>query len=431
MQQSDCGRVLRCSSGVCRRIAFGVSREVRLGSRCKASRPASPASLRLQRAFPAPQLGGRQAGRAAPSASLFQEVGAPAARGVSLKLTEPPSQTSMAAVVSRVDSPGTDVFVTRHGSFIVRSDLGCFLHVPDFCSGQDIKVQDLHPACRGGDHYVADPTSSTICILRGDTFCKVLNLSSEQPTNALPLHPSCQGGDHYASCEGLFFIFFLSRGQVLSVADLATGAAAKEVHLESPLLRGLYYYGTDATHLACFRVDEDNNLRGHRFAIAGHEEVFSLHPDVASFLPGGLALIHGPAFGVWECLKLISNATDLPLPSSHEITRKVGYSKVAFSQKFSTSESLDSESLVIALLQSQFSLPTIYGGMGLRTEQEEWEEVAEEGEPLRVILQPRQKLYWWQYRLGLGKEPILFCRSLKVTRSPTPPTHIPLPSADS
>lgn len=337
----------------------------------------------------------------------------------------------MAAVVSRADSPGTDVFVTHHGSFIVRSDLGCFLQVLDFCSGQDIKVQDLHPACRGGDHYVADPTSSTICILRGDTFHKVLDLSSELPTNALPLHPSCQGGDHYASCKGRFFIFFLSRGQVLSVADLATGGDAKEVNLEPFLLRGLYFYGTDATHLACFRVDEDNTLRGHSFAMDGHKEDFSVHPDVACFLPGGLALIHGPAFGVWECLKLISNATDLPLPSSHEITRKVGCSKMAFSQKFSVSGSLDSKSLVVALLQSQFSLPAAYGGVGLRTEQEEWEEVAEEGEPLRVILQPRQKLYWWQYRLGLGKEPILFCRALKVTRSPAPPSHIPLPPSDS
>ncbi|KAJ6651800.1 hypothetical protein lerEdw1_016477 [Lerista edwardsae] len=336
----------------------------------------------------------------------------------------------MAAIASREDSPGTDVFVTRHGSFIVRSDLGCFLQVLDFCSGQDLRVQELHPACRGGDHYVADPTSSTICILRGDSFCKVLDLSSELPTDALPLHPSCRGGDHYASCEGRFFIFFLARGKVLSVADLATGAAAKEVHWEPPLLRGLYYYGTDATHLACFRVEE-KTLRGHRFAVAGHVEPFVVHPDVASFLPGGLALTHGPAFGAWECLKLISNATDLPMPSSHEITRQVGYSKLASSQRFSVSGSLDAESLAIALLQSQFALPAAYGGVGLRTEQEEWEEVAEEGEPLRVILQPRQKLYWWQYRLGLGKETLLFCRSLKVTRSPTPPTHIPLPPADS
>ncbi|XP_053119859.1 uncharacterized protein LOC128330685 [Hemicordylus capensis] len=336
----------------------------------------------------------------------------------------------MAALVPRTDSSGTDVFATRHGCFIVRSDLGCFLQALDFCSGQDITVWDLHPACRGGDHYVGDPTSSAIYLLRGDTFCKVLDLSSAPPGSALPLHPSCQGGDHYACCEGRFFIFFPSRGVVLSVADLATGAAAEEVRLEPALLQGMYYYGADATHLACFRVNEESRPCVHLFAPAGREEVFSLHPDVASFLPGGLALIHGPAFGVWECLKLISNATDLPMPSSHEIARKVGCSKVVFGQKVAASGSLDAKALAVALLQSQFSLPAAFGGLGLRTEQEEWEEVAEEGEALRVILQPRQKLYWWQYRLGLGNDPILFCRSLKVTRSPSPPTHVPLPLAD-
>ncbi|XP_054848319.1 uncharacterized protein LOC129338267 [Eublepharis macularius] len=337
----------------------------------------------------------------------------------------------MAAIASRTESPGTDVFASRHGAFIVRSDLGYFLQALDFSSGQDLKVWELHPACRGGDHYVGDPSSSAIYLLRGDTVFKVLDLSSEPPSGALPLHSSCRGGDHYAFCEGRFFIFFLARGVVLSVADLVTGSAAKESSLESTFIHGLYYYGSDATRLACFKMDAENGLRGHRLSTAGDEEVFSVHPDIVSFLPGGLAVTCGPAFGAWECLKLISNATDLPVPGSHEITRKVGYSKTVLGQKFSISGSLDSESLAVSLLQAQFSLPTAYGGMGLRTEQEEWEEVAEEGEPLRVILQPRQKLYWWQYRLGLGKEPTLFCRSLKVTRSPSPPTHIPLPLADS
>ncbi|KAF7234883.1 Phosphonates import ATP-binding protein PhnC 2 [Varanus komodoensis] len=338
---------------------------------------------------------------------------------------------SMAAIAPRTDSPGTDIFTTRHGSFIIRSDLGCFLQALDFCSGEALKVWDLHPACRGWDHYVGDPTSSVIYLLRGDSFCKVLDLNSEPPSSTFPLHPSCQGGDHYASCEGHFLIFFLERGVVLSVADLATGAMATEVCLEATLLDGLYYYGADAHHVACWRMDEENSLRGHLFTPAAeHAGSFSVHPDVIAFLPGGLSVIHGPAFGAWECLKLISNATDLPMPSTHEITRQVGCSKLAFSQKYDVSGSVDPESLAISLLQRQFCLPVAYGGLGLQTEQEEWESVAEEGEPLRVILQPRQKLYWWHYRLGLGKEPLLFCRSLKVTRSPSPPTHIPLPLAE-
>uniref|UniRef100_A0ACB8EWC5 Uncharacterized protein n=1 Tax=Sphaerodactylus townsendi TaxID=933632 RepID=A0ACB8EWC5_9SAUR len=341
------------------------------------------------------------------------------------------SENIMATIVSRTNSPGTDVFATRHGTFIVRSDLGCFLQTLDFCSDQDIKVWELHPACRGGDHYVGDPSSSAIYLLRGDTFFKVLDLTSEPSAGALPLHPTCQGGDHYAFCDGRFFVFFLTRNVVLSVADLVTGSSAKEAALEPEFKDGLYYYGSGSAHLTCLRMDAENGLRGHLFSTAGNKEVFSVRPDVVSFFPGGLAVVYGPAFGIWECLKLISNATDLPMPSSHDITRKVGYSKMASSQKFSVSGSLDSQSLAVSLLRSQFSLPAVYGGIGLQTEQEDWEDVAEEEEPLRVILQPRQKLYWWQYRLGLGQEPILFCRSLKVTRSPSPPTHIPLPLASS
>ncbi|XP_060112287.1 uncharacterized protein LOC132584429 [Heteronotia binoei] len=337
----------------------------------------------------------------------------------------------MATVASRTHSPGTDIFATRHGAFVVRSDLGCFLQTLDFRSGQDIKVWELHPACRGGDHYVGDPSGSAVYLLRGDAFFKVVDLSSEPPTSALPLHPNCQGGDHYAFCEDRFFVFFLTRSVVLSVADLATGSSAKEISLEPGFADGLYYYGSDAAHLACFRMDAENGLCGHLWSTAGRKEVFSVHPDVLSFLPGGLAVLYGPSFGVWECVKLMSNVTDLPMPSSQDITRKVGYSKSAFSPKFSISGSLDPESLTISLLQAQFLLPAAYGGIGLQTEQEEWEEVAEEEEPLRVILQSRQKLYWWQYCLGLGKEPVLFCRSLKVTRSSSPPTHVPLPLADS
>ncbi|XP_077171080.1 uncharacterized protein LOC143826253 [Paroedura picta] len=337
----------------------------------------------------------------------------------------------MATIASRAISPGTDIFTTRDGAFVVRSDLGCFLHTLDFCSAQDSKVWELHPACRGGDHYVGDPSSSAIYLLRGDTFLQVLDLSSAPPSGALPLHPSCQGGDHYTFCEGRFFVFFLSRGIVLSVADLATGSSAKEICLEPAFRDGLYYYGSGPSHLACVRMEAGRGLCCRVWPTAGHEEVFSIHPDVLAFLPGGLAVLHGPAFGVWECLKLLSNATDLPMRSSHDITRKVGFSKKAVGPNLSIAGSLNPESVAVSLLQSQFSLPAIYGGLGLRTEQEVWEEVDEEEEPLRVILQPRQKLYWWQYCLGLGQEPVLFCRSLKVTRSPSPPTHVPLPLADA
>uniref|UniRef100_A0A098LZ24 Uncharacterized protein n=1 Tax=Hypsiglena sp. JMG-2014 TaxID=1550645 RepID=A0A098LZ24_9SAUR len=338
----------------------------------------------------------------------------------------------MASIVPWTASPGSGVFVTRHGAFVVRSDLGYFLQTLDFSSGQDLKIQPLHPACRGKDHYVGDPSSLIVYLLHGDSFCQVSDLNSEPPSDVFPLHPSCRGADQYAFCEGCFFIFFLSRAVVLCVADLATGALIKEIHLEPTLLNGLFYYGSDSAHLACFRMDEEQRLCGTRFATrAGHkEESFAIHPDVVSFLPGGLSITHGAAFGQWQCLKLLSNPTDLPMPSSNEISRKVGYSKLELGLKAHVDKSVNPESLAMSLLQHHFALPTIYGGLGLQTEQEEWEEAAEEEEPLRVILQPRQKLYWWHYCLGLGKTPILYCRSLKITRNPSPPTNIPLPRTE-
>uniref|UniRef100_A0A8D0GVC7 Uncharacterized protein n=1 Tax=Sphenodon punctatus TaxID=8508 RepID=A0A8D0GVC7_SPHPU len=333
-------------------------------------------------------------------------------------------------IAPRKDFPGTDVFASRDGISIVRSDLGCFLRAPNLHSGQGLEVWPLHPACRGGDHYVGDPASSSVYILRGGTFCRAPELGAEPAPSSLPLHPSCQDGDHYSSNGSHFHVLFLARGVVLSVADLATGADAKEAPLEPASRHGLYYYTADSTHLAFLSMDGDHGLRGHLVSRAGSEETFPIHPDVAAFLPGGLALSHGAAFGAWECVKIISNELDVPLPGTHEITRKVGFAQKALPWKVPAGGSLEVGALTTALLQSQFSLPSAYGGLGLRTEQEEWEEAAEEGEPLRVILQPRQKLYWWQYCLGLGTDPLLFCRSLKVTRSPVPPANVPLPTAD-
>uniref|UniRef100_A0A8C8S5W6 Uncharacterized protein n=1 Tax=Pelusios castaneus TaxID=367368 RepID=A0A8C8S5W6_9SAUR len=334
----------------------------------------------------------------------------------------------MARIAPRARSPGTDVFATHHGFFVVRSDAGCFLQAPSCHTPEAVEIRSLHPTCRGGEHYVGDTTSSAIYILRGDAFHRTLDLSVAPSPDALPLHPTCHGGDHYTSWDGRFSIIFLTRGMVLSVADLTTGAEAEETPLIPAARCGLYYYAPDSTHLAFLHVDEQQGLCSHIFSSTGHWEVLPIHANVASFLPGGLALVHGNSFGAWEHVKLIQNETDEPLPSSHEITRKVGHVEEKLANWTFTSAPVD---LSMALLQAQFSLPPAYGGLGLRTEQEEWEMVAEEGEELRVILQPRQKLYWWQYVLGLGQRPLLFCRCLKVTRSPAPPTTVPLPSSDT
>ncbi|XP_067399550.1 uncharacterized protein [Emydura macquarii macquarii] len=338
----------------------------------------------------------------------------------------------MAGIAPRALCPGTDVFATPHGFFVVRSDVGCFLQAPACHAPGTVAIQGLHPACRGGHHYVGEASGTAVCILRGDTFHRAPDLSAAPSPGALPLHLTCRGGDHYASWGGRFSIVFLARGVVLSVADLTTGAEAEETPLAPAARHGLYYYAPGATHLAFLAMDEQQGLCSQICSSTGHREVLPVHADVASFLPSGLASVHGSAFGAWERVQLIQNETDEPLPGSHEITRKVGRVEEKLANwTFAGASSPAPVELSVALLQAQFSLPPAYGGLGLRTEQEEWEAVVEEGEELRVILQPRQKLYWWQYVLGLGQRPLLFCRGLKVTRSPAPPTNVPLPSSDA
>lgn len=334
----------------------------------------------------------------------------------------------MAGIVPRAGTPGTDVFATPDGFFVVRSDLGCFLRAPAGPAPAGAEICRLHPACRGGDHYVGEASGAAVCILRGEAFQRTADLGAAPGPEAFPLHPACRGGDHYVSGGGRFVVLFLARGVALSVADLSTGAGAEETPLDPAARCGLYYYAPDATRLALLRVDAQRGLCTQVGSGSGPGEVLPVPAAVASFLPGGLALVHGAAFGAWECIQRLENDTDGPLPGSYELSRPVGYVEQKWADwTFSPAGAPAPTDLAGALLRAQFALPPAYGGLGLRTEQEEWEAAAEEGEELRIILQPRQKLYWWQYRLGLGARPVLFCRSLKVTRSLAPPDLLPLP----
>ncbi|CAM2102819.1 unnamed protein product [Caretta caretta] len=231
-------------------------------------------------------------GRTAPGAQRLGE-----GRTAPSPLPAPELSPPMAGIAPRARSPGTDVFTTPHGFFIVRSDVGCFLQAPECHSPEAVEIRGLHPACQGGEHYVGDTTGSCVCILRGDAFHRTTDLSAAPSPDALPLHPTCRGGDHYASWGGRFSLIFLARGVVLSVADLTTGAEAEEMPLEPASRHGLYYYALDATHLAFLGVDEQRGLYSQVFSSSGHQEVLPVHADVASFLPGWP--VSGPQGHLW------------------------------------------------------------------------------------------------------------------------------------
>ncbi|MGH0180473.1 UNVERIFIED_CONTAM: hypothetical protein FKN15_004086 [Acipenser sinensis] len=143
-------------------------------------------------------------------------------------------------------------------------------------------------------------------------------------------------------------------------------------------------------------------------------------------------LSQGSAFGRWENIKTISNESAQPLNWTKKITKKVGYTKEKMSSmehnwKISMSATYQAGDLTAAFAKYQFSLSAEYGGRSINTEKEDWSEATEVEESIEMTIQPNEKVYIWQYNLGFGKESVLFCRDLKITKTSTPPTEIPLP----
>ncbi|XP_030395412.1 uncharacterized protein LOC115637951 [Gopherus evgoodei] len=207
-------------------------------------------------------------GRGAPGAQRLGE-----GRTAASPLPAPALNPPIAGIVPRAHSPGTDVFATPQGFFIVRSDVGCFLQAPECHSPEAVEIWSLHPACRGGEHYVGDAAGSSVCILQGNPFHQTMDLSAAPSPDALPLHPMCCGGDHYASWSSRFSVIFLARSVVLSVADLTMGVEAEEMPLKLASCHGLYYYACDATHLAFLGVDAQRGLYSQVFSSSGHQDV--------------------------------------------------------------------------------------------------------------------------------------------------------------
>lgn len=162
--------------------------------------------------------------------------------------------------------------------------------------------------------------------------------------------------------------------------------------------------------------------------------VCSVHPDVLNFLPGGLSVTKGPATGMWENIKTITNDSNTPMTWQKKITKKVGYNKEKMTQmthnwKIAASASFESGALSALIAKIQLSFSIEYGGSRVNTENESWNEATEEEELLSFELKPKESVYVWQYKLGLGQEPLLFCHDLKITNEPNCPTEVPLPPA--
>ncbi|ROJ18937.1 hypothetical protein DPX16_0295 [Anabarilius grahami] len=343
----------------------------------------------------------------------------------------------MNGIIPKSKTKGIDFCALGEYKFhIIRSDLGCYMRTNNLKEGSNISIHSLHPSCQNGDHYLG--SGDWFYIIKGNSYRRVTDLTKDSGAEVYSLHPNCQGGDHYFSAYGYFHIIFHGKGTFRSVTDMNTDSGAEEYNLHPNCRNGLYYWGVLNYYYFLKPVSEwgvefhtSKNL--HRDYCVG---VYSVHPDVLNFLPGGLSVTKGPSFGIWENIKTITNDSNTPVTWTKKINKKVGYNKekmteITHNWKIATSVSIETGALAALIVKLQFSFSAEYGGSHVSTEKESWNEMTEVEEQLSLQLKPNESLYLWQYRMGLGEEPVLFCRDLKIDDEPNPPTGVPLPPAQS
>ncbi|KAL1250497.1 hypothetical protein QQF64_018293 [Cirrhinus molitorella] len=376
---------------------------------------------------------------------------------------------TMSGVIPRSKAKGTDICTFNKYYYIIRSDLGCYMKTSDLNKGSDISIFPLHPACQNGDHYIGG--YSCFHIIKGNSCRKVTDLSTDSDAKDYSLHRNCRGGDHYFAAHKYFYVIFQEKGILRVTADMNLDSDAKEHTLHPNFRDGLYYWGLQikplprrsrlfsvtafllfealtveilslAGHFCSFFILKPASLWGAQFCtvpdLSKNERtaVYSVHPDVLNFLPGGLSVIKGPVIGMWENIKTITNDSNTPVTWQKKVTKKVGYNKEKMTQitrnwKIASSASIESGELARLIAKLQLSFSAEYGGSHVSTENESWNEATEEEEKLTFELKPKESVYLWQYKLGLGQESVLFCRNLTITNEPNPPTEAPLPSAQS
>ncbi|RXN19563.1 hypothetical protein ROHU_007260 [Labeo rohita] len=342
----------------------------------------------------------------------------------------------MKGIIPKKKTKGTDFCGVNDYYYIIRSDLGCYMQSSNFNKGLDITILSLHPACQNGDHYFGSG-NGYFYIIKGKSYRRVSNLTTDSDGVVYSLHPNCQGGDHYLGAFGKFYIIFQGKGTYRRTTNLNQDSDAVEYPLHPNCRDGLYYWGLP-NHYYFLKPASEWGVEYYKGTNFNKDEctaVYSVHPDILNFLPGGLSMTKGPAFGIWENIKTITNDSNTPVTWQKKIIKRVGYNKekmteITHNWKIAMTTSAESKDLLGLIAKCQFSLSTEYGGSHVSTENESWNEATEVEENLTFELKPNERLYLWQYKLGLGQESVLFCRDLKIDDEPNPPTEVPLPPAN-
>jgi hypothetical protein len=339
----------------------------------------------------------------------------------------------MFPIVPRSKAPGVDFcgddYYGHH--YIIRSDAGVYMRSGNLNQGSNIEVFDLHYSCKGGDHYLAN--NGYFYIINGTNYRRVTNMNTDADSVVYSLHPNCQGGDHYLSMCGKFYIIYKDRGIYRRTTNMNKDENAVEYHLHPSCRDGLYYWGNGQYAY----VVKNSVVWGPQYYTTSNmnnnldrvDKSFAM--GVVKFLPGGLATTNGPAFGEWELLKSFENTSHVTVDWSKQVSHQRGakrekLSSIEHDWNFKVTASYSSGDLAANFAKYQISLEASYGGKSINTTKESWDDVTTVTEKVSVSVPPDQQVCFWQYKVGLGDEDILFCPKMKMTHSKDPPTEIPL-----
>lgn len=335
---------------------------------------------------------------------------------------------------SAPEARGIDFCADKDYYYIIRSDLGVYMRCKDFHEGKDIKIFPLSPGCRWGDHYMAGEFRSTnyFYIIKGNEYRRVTDMSLDKDAEVHSLHPNCRGGSSYYCAYGnchFFYIVFADRGIYRSVTNINTDENSVEYPIHKEFQDGLYIWG-DAVYVFCLKQDSKWGVNCHR-STNMHQNCepgnFSLHESVINFVPGGLAQTKGRAFGTWINISSFANSTNVPVDLERTVTKTVGFKRRKLSSAIERNWSVelaDYEAGVLseAISKCQFSLERKYGGINVTFEQE-WNEITEKSETVKLQIAPNSEIFVSQYQQGFGKEKNFFSSKLEITEDSGPPVE--------
>ena len=288
-------------------------------------------------------------------------------------------------------------------------------------------------------------------VIKGDKFRRVIDLTEDTKSAIGTLHEKCRKGDFYMAAPGPTFSIISEKNnwECTVVSDLKTAKDAKSFRLHENCTGGLYYWASaddeDRIWYHLVKQDDTFGVQMHhttdlRTDANARDESF--HPSVLNFVPGGVAVTMGPAFGVWEpARQAIVNETNASITRELNVSKTVGRKKevvhslqhnwnVKASASTEITAGMDLWKLTEASLKQQFSFEASYGGHSIDTSQEDWSEEHTVQKKDTITVGPGESVHFWRYKLGFKKgeiaHDVLYCGGeLRMTKTAAKPTDKP------